>query len=453
MSEAFGPDPRFSLFIQALREGKTVDNSRKASSLNWNSLYKMKKRNEAFRNAWNQALMEGGRKYPVEVDPRFEAFLRNLEKGMTVAHSMEDAGLYWRRLYLRKHNDPDFTKAWDDAMITGGRHVCDSDDPRFEIFILTLAKTKSMNVALAKSELDCRSLYNYRLKNKNFHDLYIQTLTDNGITFVYDDPRFDVFLDSLRAGKTINASMRESALNWKTLYTYKNSNQKFKEAWDEAVVAGGRVQSKFKAITPESIQVFLERIAEGDTVKQAALTAGLTLASLYKRSTRDPELEAAWEEAYDKGKARNLRLREETGVFLKELEAGRTVSQAARVAGRDVTTFYRLKKRDAEFAEKWVEVASRRKSSYPRRRKSEPKPAVAKDADDSSDHAPALSDHATQDDASGKAIESADAGAKGVPEASVAPKPPVGSKKPRGLFDLLDGDREKIPCHKMPKTN
>ncbi|MDR2404784.1 MAG: hypothetical protein LBE27_00230 [Deltaproteobacteria bacterium] len=363
MSETYKSDQRFEQFIEALKAGKTVDNARRESSLNWNSLYKMKKKSEEFRLMWEEALMEGGRKFPVKRDPRFEAFLNNLREGKTVAQAMTEAGLYWRRLYLRKHTDPDFQDTWDQAMIQGGRQVEDTTDPRYNFFIDALKETGSLLKALEKSGLDCRSLYDYRLKNRRFQVACDKIMEIHSKDSRYNDPRFEVFLGGLRQGHTVFNSMKEAALNWKTLYAFKNSHTDFRQAWDDAVNAGGRQHCRFKAITPEVTEIFLGCIANGETVKEAAAKAGVTLASIYKKSSKDEELEAAWVAAYNQGKLRNLKLREETRIFLEQVEEGRTVSHAARIAGRDVTTFYRLKRRDPEFAERWKEVTKRKRSN------------------------------------------------------------------------------------------
>jgi hypothetical protein len=382
MSEAYGSDPRFERFIQALREGKTVDDSRKESSLNWNTLYKMKKRDPSFLEAWERALMDGGRKFPVTADPRFDVFLENLRVGKTVARAMTDAGLYWRRLDQRKHSDPEFLKAWDAALVASGRQLGDTDDPRFEGFLEALKESKSLPAALARSDLDCRSLYDYRQRNRSFR-ARCDKIMGEGVESAYGDPRFEIFLTALREGKTINSSMKESALNWKTLYSLRNGNEAFRGAWAEAAALGGRICPKFRAITNEVLEAFLVNVREGDTVKDAAAKAGVTLASVYKRSARDPELDAAWDEASRVGKAKNLRQREERGVFLSQLEQGLTVSEAARVAGKDVTTFYRLRRKDPEFAERWGEIQARQKAG-PRRRRGRQRgvlPAAPQDAD------------------------------------------------------------------------
>jgi hypothetical protein len=308
-------------------------------------------------------LIEGGRKFPVTQDPRFEVFLDNLKAGMTVAESMTEAGLYWRRLYFRKNTDPEFQAAWEDAMVQGGRRLGDTADPRFDTFILSFKETGSILEALAASKLECRSLYHYRLRNRKFQKIYDQLMKEHCKGSKYEDPRFEVFLNALRNGKTVYNAMRESALNWKTLYALKHSAPEFREDWEAAVMEGGRLHSKFKVITDDVVEKFLSNIADGVPVKKAAEKAGVTIASIYKKSSREPELEAAWEKAYKLGKSRNLKLKRETNVFLKQIEEGRTVGHAAKIAGKDVTTFYRLKKKDGEFAERWEDVNKKRRNN------------------------------------------------------------------------------------------
>jgi hypothetical protein len=353
MSEAYTSDPRFERFLWGLKEGMTVDQSRRQAGLNWNSLYKLKNRSLLFREDWEQALLDGGRRYPVSRDPRFDLFLDSLRAGRTVAQSMTDAGLYWRRLYQRKHADPGFQDAWDDAMVAGGRQIGDSEDPRFEVFLRELKERGSFTAALEAAELDCRSLYTYRLRNRRFKTACEKIMQESGVRPEFDDPRYEVFLSGLRQGKTINGAMRESALNWKTLYAFKSGSEEFQAAWDQAASEGGRVYAKFRPITPEAVSTFLECIRNGDTVKLAASKSGITLASIYKKSSRDPKLAEAWKEAYRAARAKTHPF-QEGEAFLAKIEEGCTVGQAAKFAGRDITTFYRQKKKDPEFSEKWA---------------------------------------------------------------------------------------------------
>jgi hypothetical protein len=386
MSDAYKADPRFESFIQGLREGKTVDLSRRESSLNWNGLYKMRKRDEAFRVAWDQALIEGGRRYPPDCDPRYDIFIKCLSEGKTVGQSLSISGLYWRRIYLRKNSDPEFQQAWDAAMIAGGKRVGDSGDPRFEGFLLALADKKTLNDALAEADLDCRTLYAYKTRNRKFQDEFDRIVKEGGVQARFGDPRYDIFLDGLRDGKTVNEAMRDSALNWKNLYTFKNGDSDFREAWEDAVAVGGRVFSRFKAMTDEVVESFLAGIRRGDTVKNSAHNAGVTLASIYKRSTLDPELAAAWQEAYRIGKTQNARLQDETLIFLSKIVEGYNVSDAAKIAGKDITTFYRLKKKDGDFAAKWEEATeAKRLNTLQQKLASRKAAAQAKEAGEPTD--------------------------------------------------------------------
>ncbi|MDR2199613.1 MAG: hypothetical protein LBR53_09205 [Deltaproteobacteria bacterium] len=361
MSEAYRSDQRYDRFIQGLKEGKTVDQSRREATLNWNSLYKMRKSNETFREAWDEALIQGGRKFPTDNDPRFDVFLEKLRDGKTVAHAMSEAGLYWRRLYQHKHDDPEFMVAWDAAMVAGGRQVEETTDPRFGVFLKALAERRSFTGALAASGLDCKTLYDYKQRNRKFQEACQKIARDHDIRSEFKDPRYEVFLGGLKLGKTINAAMLDAALNWKTLYAFKNSNAEFRAAWDEAMAASGRVITPPRTLTDETLALFLENIAAGMTVKDSAEKAGVTLASVYKRSKKDPELEKAWDEAYRKGRNKNRKVDEEIDIFLSQIEGGAKVNDAAKASGKDLTTFYRLRKKDFIFAERWRMVVAKKK--------------------------------------------------------------------------------------------
>ncbi|MDR3155228.1 MAG: hypothetical protein LBW85_13420 [Deltaproteobacteria bacterium] len=183
-----------------------------------------------------------------------------------------------------------------------------------------------------------------------------------------DDPRLGVFLDALKHGETVDGARKEASLNWKLLYKLKKHSPDFSEAWAQAVRSGGRANSKVKTMTQDNVGSFLAALSGGATVSSAAEGSGINSASFYKRRHKDPEFARLWTEAGQKGReAASSRSREnEAAVFLGGIRAGKSSREAALVAGKDITTFYRLKRRDRVFADRWDEAVSEFRESHPR---------------------------------------------------------------------------------------
>ncbi|MDR2612417.1 MAG: hypothetical protein LBG06_06175 [Deltaproteobacteria bacterium] len=174
-----------------------------------------------------------------------------------------------------------------------------------------------------------------------------------------EDPRLGVFLEALRNGHTVDSARKEASLNWKLLYNLRKTNPVFRDSWDQAVGVGGRVRSKVKTMTAENVDRFLGALSGGASVSAAADGSGINSASFYKRRHRDPEFAKLWTEAGERGReASRIRWREnEAALFLREIRAGKSSKEASLVAGKDLTTFYRLKRRDPLFANEWDEAA------------------------------------------------------------------------------------------------
>ncbi|MDR1314020.1 MAG: hypothetical protein LBQ12_10085, partial [Deltaproteobacteria bacterium] len=175
----------------------------------------------------------------------------------------------------------------------------------------------------------------------------------------FDDPRITQFLDFLREGHTVDSARKKAELNWKLLYSLKNGVPEFADAWDQALGSGRRTLSRVKAMTEAEVEAFLTALASGMTVSEAAEVSHINSASFYKRRHRDPEFAKRWKEAARHGLESTLARNRETepAIFLRELRAGKTSREAALLAGKDITTFYRLKRKDPVFAKEWNRIA------------------------------------------------------------------------------------------------
>ncbi|MDR1039103.1 MAG: hypothetical protein LBR80_02840 [Deltaproteobacteria bacterium] len=174
----------------------------------------------------------------------------------------------------------------------------------------------------------------------------------------FDDPRLNLFLTALQSGHTVDTARKDAALNWKLLYNLKRNSPEFEAAWEEAVGLGRRVFSKVKSITEENITLFLEALSQGTTVNLAAEGSRINSASFYKLRHRNPEFSQRWTEAAEKGRevARTRYRDNQVATFLRELRAGKSAREASLVAGRDLTTFYRMKRREPQFAKDWEQA-------------------------------------------------------------------------------------------------
>jgi hypothetical protein len=170
-----------------------------------------------------------------------------------------------------------------------------------------------------------------------------------------DDPRLVSFLEALRQGQTVDTARQEARLNWKLLYNLKRNSPEFLEAWTAAMTLGKRSLSKVKTMTAENMGLFLDALSGGASVSVAAEGSGINSASYYKRRKKDPEFARLWDEAVAVGsnavKARSQG--KELEVFVREIQAGKSSREASQAAGKDLTTFYRRKRRDPQFAAEW----------------------------------------------------------------------------------------------------
>jgi hypothetical protein len=265
-------------------------------------------------------------------DERFGLFLSALAAGQTVGSASLTADLNWRALYGLRKSDPDFAEAWDRAILAGGRR---------------LPGKRKTREALAVSPTG---------------------MTDNEGEF--GDARFDVFLLALEAGHTVGSASSTAGLNWRALYGLRNSDPHFAEAWDRAILAGGRLLPSNKAIDQEAIRIFLEALASGEQVGKAAEKADFNPVSFYRHRKKDPNFASEWDEATARAKARIFVEDREPAIkiFLEAVEAGITGPEAARKAGFNLTTFYRLKRVDQKFGDSWKAALERGRHLLKRQR-------------------------------------------------------------------------------------
>jgi hypothetical protein len=173
------------------------------------------------------------------------------------------------------------------------------------------------------------------------------------------DPRYATFLEALREGKTVDASRRESNLNWKMIYETRKKDGEFRQAWDGAIKEGSYKFFKVKAFTEEREAQFLDLISQGETIKNAAQKVEANPSSFYRRRQNNPEFAERWDAATslgDKFHARKMR-DNEAQIFLDNVKAGTGAETASNLAGRDLSTFYRLRKEDPSFDRDWAEAA------------------------------------------------------------------------------------------------
>ncbi|MDR2459420.1 MAG: hypothetical protein LBE38_01355 [Deltaproteobacteria bacterium] len=170
----------------------------------------------------------------------------------------------------------------------------------------------------------------------------------------HDDSRIEIFLNALSEGMTVENAKKDSSLNWKLLYLMRKNDKEFRKAWEMALEAGGRKQSRIKPVTKEHLQTFLEALGSGDSVIQAAEKTGISSSSFYKKRMRDPEFKALWKKAYQQRPRRWSRItEEECGIFLKAIREGKLLKDASKEANRHLSCFYRLKRHDIDFSIEW----------------------------------------------------------------------------------------------------
>ncbi|MDR1080516.1 MAG: hypothetical protein LBQ79_06055 [Deltaproteobacteria bacterium] len=174
-----------------------------------------------------------------------------------------------------------------------------------------------------------------------------------------DDPRMALFIEALEEGHTVDSARRAASLNWKLLYSMRRGLPDFAEAWNQAIGAGNRTRSKLKTITGDDLKNFLDGIASGKSVMESAKATSRHVCSFYKLRQRDEAFEKLWADAAEQGRrvhAEDQR-RGPAAAFIRGLMAGMSVKDASVAAGKDIATFYRLKRKHSDFSREWDDAA------------------------------------------------------------------------------------------------
>ncbi|MDR1035550.1 MAG: hypothetical protein LBT40_02920 [Deltaproteobacteria bacterium] len=266
-----------------------------------------------------------------------------------------------------------------------------------------------------------------------------------------EDPRTEAFIRALRDGHTVDASRQAASLSWKLLYAMKRRDPRFAEAWDNALGEGSRSLSKMRPVTEAARQAFLDALAVGKTVGAASEAAGLHPSTIYKHRTADPDFAKRWDDAVSRsGNALGRgRPTSTAGEFLDALRNGKNPREAAIVAGRDVSTFYRMRHRDPDFSREWHDIARGglgKRGLYRKRVPSAPPASLQEPETGGTDAAPAGPKGSDPSPAGPKGSGPAQGGPKGSGPAQAGPKGSGPAQAdPKGSGPAQAGSKGSLP--------
>ena len=111
-------------------------------------------------------------------------------------------------------------------------------------------------------------------------------------------------------------------------------------------------------LTPQKIQKFLDNVALGLPIVDAAQQASTTHVTLYRRRLKDPKLAEQWDEAYKQGTAvleQEAQRRAVVGYLEPVFYQGKQIAQVRKFS--DILLIFLLKARDPRFKDR-VDVTS-----------------------------------------------------------------------------------------------
>ncbi|MDR0549231.1 MAG: hypothetical protein LBI10_07490 [Deltaproteobacteria bacterium] len=160
-----------------------------------------------------------------------------------------------------------------------------------------------------------------------------------------------VFLTTIAAGQTLRQAARKAGLSLGCFFRRRKVDKNFAADWVEALGVGGQFEEDVR-------RKFLVLITEGLGVNQAARLVGRCLVQLSQVRRQDPSFALAWEKAVTVGQAKKLSQLKTTDLspFLAALQDGQTLTKAAELVNLTPSSLYFLKKHDPSFAQKWEEA-------------------------------------------------------------------------------------------------